>query len=168
MKGQMFSIDVLLAAGIIVLGIGIILGNYELITIQSKETRFSTEATTIATNAAMMLLKKTECEIQQEFLEQGYKLNNCAKISPLFSTSKEELLIPKNFKCYFEIDNSSLNIIDCEQKPDDKIKDISTIEIKFVQYNEELTKKDYEKCIAKYPEFSCPLEQKTLKVYIWR
>ncbi|MEM4261722.1 MAG: hypothetical protein QXU92_00870 [Candidatus Diapherotrites archaeon] len=168
MKGQMFSIDVLLAAGIIVLGIGIILGNYELITIQNKETRFSAEATTIATNAALMLLKKTECQIQTEFQEQGYKINNCVNISPLFSYSKEELLIPKQFKCYFEINDSLLNITDCDQKPDEKVKDISTIEIAIVSTNEELTKKDYEKCIANYFGFDCPLEKKTLKVYIWR
>lgn len=166
MKGQMFSVDVLLAAGIVVLGIGIILNNFEIITIQSKEARFTNELTTIAANATAMLLKES-CEMEENWKNQGYLLTNCSKNTG--STTKEQLMIPNEFKCYFEIDDTALNVNGCEdQKPNEKIMDIGVIERKYVSITNNLTKKNYEKCIKNNINNICDLTEKTLKAYIWR
>ncbi len=163
----MYSIDALMAAGIIVLCIGVILNNYEIITINTKEARFSNENATIAANAAEMLLASQKCELDYSFKEQGYGITNCSKISELSLQKKPSLLIPEQFKCYFEIDGSTLSIEGCEEtKPNEKIKDITVIERKFLKYTNQLTKTTYEKCIKEGCQGN--FEEKTMVVYIWR
>ena len=55
-KGQIFSLDFMIAAGLAVLAIGMILNYYEMTAIAGKEARIKNEMTAVASVAATILI----------------------------------------------------------------------------------------------------------------
>ncbi|HLC79966.1 MAG TPA: hypothetical protein VJG83_06130 [archaeon] len=172
-KGQIFSIDFLIAATLTVLAIGLLLGYYETAATYEKETRMKNEFTAIALNASSILLEKNPCIRSAGFSSQGYNVTGCSEETNFNNFSKTQLMIPTGFNCYIHWEgpdpyNGTLG--GCNQTdPGTTPLDIVSIQRPFVSppLSTGLTKAGYEKCIEEnncqdtYLEF-------TLTVKIWK
>src|SRR3989338_6943448 len=99
-KGQLFSIDFLIAVALTVLAIGGLLNYYELSAGQAKEARGQNELNVIALTAGELMLRQNACVLARtpggttEFIDQGYKLYNCVNITNFYDIQKSEIMVP--------------------------------------------------------------------------
>ncbi len=167
-KAQLFSIDFLIAATLIVVIIGATLNFYEITSNSAKESNTRTELTIIGLTATQVLLKKHECELENNFKNQGYEVYGCSKLEESTKIKKDELMIPSEVKCRIEVDGVLLNEGEADNKcTDDPTSafDVVSIERKFVQKTSEYTKQEYQNCVEGK---SCNETIKTLNLKIWR
>lgn len=169
-KGQIFSLDFLLAMGMVVLAIGLMLNFYELNANYAKEERVKSEITAIAINATEVLLSNEKCDLQggvgsNKFNNQGYEVFGCAKITknapPI---NKDEIMIPEGYSCRAEIDGDLANG-DCISDYTG-VSEVVILDRTFMYTNNILKKDEYEECIDGAP--SCQLNERTLRLAVWR
>jgi hypothetical protein len=150
-KAQIFSLDFIIASGLIILAIGMIINYYDLASITNKEARIKNEMTLIAINAASILLESNPCNLETDFKNQGYNLAGCSTINntPNNANTKAKLLIPETFNCSITKNGTTkLNITGCESDPPTSEIDVVAIDRNFTTINNfEITKKQYDNCI---------------------
>src|SRR3989344_5042310 len=115
-KGQLFSLDLVIAMGLATLAIGMLLNYYSIAASTDKETREQNELGIIAMNATSQLLEKNRC--QTDFLPQGYKQHGCvettpgAVFSPFKAMTKADMMVPRGYGCdipWTDLDDSAKN-----------------------------------------------------------
>ncbi|MBI4210510.1 MAG: hypothetical protein HY544_03330 [Candidatus Diapherotrites archaeon] len=175
-KGQLFSLDLVIAMGLSVLAIGMLLNYYESTTYQQKEAVTRNELSAIALNASNLALDMARCT--SDFDSQGYDRRGCGDVAKLSPANKARLMIPEGFGCYVYWDRSTnKEPIDasgsaCKDPAPNTVKDIATVQRIFAGPNtpgNQLTKAVYLKCI----ETGCggnnnPYDTYTLTVEVWR
>jgi len=166
-RGQMLSLDFLLAMAVIILAVGVLLNHYDILTTQGKESRVKSELNTIAQTASQQALEKN-ADCASDFSTQGYKIYGCTT-SNFSSLTKNYLLVPEGFSCYVTLDGGAAanGPGGCESTdaPLDA-KDVAVAERKYLSPNTTLSKQDYEKCIT--GPGCTAYTVKKLRVKIWR
>jgi uncharacterized protein (UPF0333 family) len=171
-KAQIFSLDFIIAAGLVVLAIGMTINYYDIASITGKEARIKNEMTLIATNAATILLEANPCNLENEFKEQGYKMAGCSIINnqPDNANTKAKLLIPETFNCSIKKNGTTnLNITGCNSDPPTSEIDIVAIDRNFTTINNfEIKKNEYEECIENGCSGIYSDEGNWITVSIWK
>ena len=162
-KAQLFSLDFVVAAAIIVLMIGVLLNFYDSTSTQEKETRDNAELNIIALNASTLLLENNNCiptnavSPGAQFSEQGYELYGCANVAGVTGfgdETKESLMIPQGFDCYIVTGIGEIPVNECDTdipaEQVDSIKDVVVVERRFAipLDPENFSKESYERCIS--------------------
>lgn len=156
-KGQIYSLDFLIAAGLLVLAIGILLGIFETSTYHGKEARVKNELNAVALTASNALLGSNKCPLDNtlpglNFSTQGYRVYGCYNTNTFANATKSQLLVPAKFKCRIEINGAptTSDSDGCQDILDvDAVADVASVERTFLSpITASLTKKDYERCIA--------------------
>ncbi|GEM_PF-6942189 len=182
-KGQIYSLDFLIAAGLLVLALGMLLNYFETAAYEGKEARTKNELTAIALTASNLLLSSNLCPDNSvsnpTFLWQGYKAYGCYNEPALRgnnSTTKAQLLMPAKFSCSITLNGSAITdpTAGCRADPEPggaspspaPPQDIGSVERKFLSTSPGILAKNiYEKCIA---GFNCPAyTENTLVVRVW-
>jgi len=78
MRGQIFSLDFIIAMTIVVLAMGMLLNFYEISSYQSKEINLKNELNLVALNASHQMLQQNKCTLRNNFETQGYKFYGCS------------------------------------------------------------------------------------------
>ena len=164
-RGQIFSLDFLIAMGLAMLAMGMLLNYYETTANAEKEQRLQNEFVSVATNASALMLESSRCTTN--FSAKGYKVYGCAEPGGFANMSKPALMVPSIFHCNIswsaEVVNST-NVECNETLPTDSTS-IASVERKFLAPISGLTKADYQKCIKgpcnAYDEY-------TLTVKVWK
>ena len=171
-KGQLYSIDFVISAGLFVLATGIILGIYENASYSEKETMARNELTAIALNAANMLLESNPCTLEGTattgFMAQGYRILGCSTAGTSTPITKSALMIPEGFKCTASINNSAMTgINECNKTPDAQTQDVASIERTYLSKTGggAMTKLEYEKCMA---GGTCAYTENNLTLKVWK
>ena len=162
-KGQIFSLDFIIALGIVAMTIGMTLHFYELNVYEQKETTTRNELALIGVNASNLFIDGQRCSENpsDKPSNKGYELIGCTK-SP-GSITKAELMIPDGFKCSILLD--SIVVPQCNDDPTGA-KDIIVIQRSFLGRSGNVKLTDYESCLEGN---TCGLyAQKTLAVKIWK
>ena len=174
-KGQIFSLDFIIAMAIVALAIGLLLSFYQTTAAQEKEARTQNELNIIALNASNLLLEKNRCEPEgavggaTDFADQGYKLFGCLDGSKFTATpsTKSGLMIPYGFKCYITSSGNFVNVANCESTDASaNVQDIAAIDRNFMGHVGSISKAEYEKCIA--GTAGCTLQPGILGVKVWK
>lgn len=166
-KGQLFSLDFMMAMAITVLAIGLLLNFYELNVYEAKEARINNEIQLVATTAANLLLESNRCNTN--FEDQGYKLYGCTDESGFDSLTKQQLMIPKGFNCFITIDGPPITtpIPNCSTDAPSDTQTVVSIERTFISGTGIIDKASFENCI----DGSCSggtMAPKTLILKIWK
>ena len=163
-KGQLFSLDFIIAIALTVLAMGMLLHFYEIAVYGEKEAQIQNEMNLIAFTASNVMLGTNECNLENAFEDQGYRLHGCSRTTNFASITKSELLVPDGFGCYITLDGAATTS-DCTTN--ETSKDAVVLERAFLaQSGGSITKEDYEKCIA---GFSCPgFTKSSLIVKVWK
>jgi len=167
-RGQLFSLDFLIAMGLAVLAMGMLLNYFETTTNVEKEARVQNELNIVAMNASALVLEDADSKCPEGiFSAQGYKVYGCAIAGPENSgfgnIKKEDLMIPDTFKCDISWTGGDNN--DCDDDPS-SAGNIASVERIFLERSQSLAKADYEKCAQGQ---SCSAyTQNTLTVKIWK
>ncbi|HZX33754.1 MAG TPA: hypothetical protein VFF09_00065 [archaeon] len=179
-RGQIFSLDFIIAMAIVALAIGLLLSFYQTTAAQEKEARVQNELNVIALNASNQLLEKNRCSPAGGFAGQGYKLFGCLDGSKFssFSTSaglsKGSLMIPEGFNCYITdmeaFGNIQILSNICPSDTPAGVTDVASVERNFVGHAGDVTKYDYERCVAGLYPLDCAgaFGQKTINVKVWK
>ena len=178
-KGQLFSLDFLIAAGVAVLAVGIMLNYYDAAITSEKEGRLQNELNAIAMNASTQMLEKNRCAT--DFDSQGYKLYGCYYPGPgsSFKTlQKEELMVPEGFECNATWKNLSTGTSDSQTASSDlrcraappAAGDIASVDRNFLApaSGNSIDKTDYETCVFNYQDCTEIYDEYTLNMKVWR
>lgn len=175
-KGQIYSLDFLIAAGLLALALGMLLGFFETAAYEGKEARTKNELAAIALTAGNVLLGANACP-DAAFRAQGYRAYGCYNAAGFGSATKSQLLIPAKFRCRIELNNSPTTALSggCRDDPvpagpsasPAPAQDIGSSERKFLSpFGAALSKNAYEKCIA--ASINClAYTENTLTVRVW-
>ncbi len=187
-KGQIYSLDFLIAAGLFVLAIGMLLNYFETSTYQAKEARTKNELSAVALTASNILLGNfAKCPLDntppgQGFRSQGYKVYGCGDIRSFASIKKKQLLIPDKFSCMVRLNGSLTTSATggCIDDPNFRAvpsgspapatqSDIASVERKFLSPSGNLTKTNYEKCISNQGANPCGASytENTVRIEVW-
>ncbi|PIN85013.1 MAG: hypothetical protein COV47_04395 [Candidatus Diapherotrites archaeon CG11_big_fil_rev_8_21_14_0_20_37_9] len=169
-KGQYFSIDLLIAAGLAVLAMGLLLQFYELGSHQQKEITSQSELTLIGITASNILLEQSPCELLANFTNQkGYKVMGCADKTKFDTITKSELMIPDGYGCSIVWGLPTTSDIhgECNGTVSDEISNVVSIERTYFTPQGEITKENYENCIDAVICTGYNLNEK-LEVKIWK
>ncbi len=154
-RGQIFSIDFLIAAGLAVLAIGMLLNYYETVANAEKESRTQNELAAIAANASSLILERNPCSLEIGFASQGYRVYGCMHTT-FTAMSKSDMMIPADFSCnlsWKDLDNGTIQSQTTGAEPrctNPVPPDRSMVSVDrnfLAQQQISLTKKDYENCI---------------------
>lgn len=179
-KGQLFSIDFLVAMGLVVLVLGVTISAYETAAIEEKETKVQNELNAIAANAGNLILELNKCGMNEPdpadttrtVKSTAYMVYGCyntgAAGTNFNSTKKEQLMIPVGFGCSVTWRNSagqSFTHAECGNTIDSAVADVASLQRTFLGRADPITKKDYDKCI----EAGCTAyEQYTMNIKVWK
>ncbi|HZX19466.1 MAG TPA: VWA domain-containing protein, partial [archaeon] len=113
-KGQLFSLDFVIAMVITVLAIGMLLDFYEISSNQTKEINSQNELQIILGGVNNAITGTAKCEpIGDEgginFAEQGYKLYGCINKTKLQSLGSSALMMPSGYECYITIEGTPIS-----------------------------------------------------------
>ncbi|VVC00840.1 Uncharacterised protein [uncultured archaeon] len=185
-KGQIYSLDFIIAAGLLVLAIGLCLGIYESSTYQAKEAREKSELNAIALTAGSILLGESRCPLDTTapvgnqappaFSASGYNAYGCSGKTPMDAMTKEKIMVPSNFKCRAVLKTGTTETLTtaangCRDDPAAGAApmDISSMERKFLVPKAALTKANYEKCIENSGcNLSSIYDEYILTFMVWR
>jgi len=157
-KGQIFTLDFVIAMAVVVLAIGMVLNFYEMTMYEAKETQIKNELNIIALNAGNNYLLQNPCNPSPagslKFSNQGYELSHCVVTSSFVDTEKDDILIPDDVECYITLDKDGGGAPDeimsyCPTEPGSSVQNIASIKRKFLaaEGTGVITKKDFEDCI---------------------
>ncbi|MAG18374.1 MAG: hypothetical protein CL944_02790 [Candidatus Diapherotrites archaeon] len=177
-KGQIFSLDFLIAMTLAVLAIGMLLNVYELSAYEIKEARLRNELTAIAINAGNNYLGEYSCTPSNSgnpsFNDQGYELLGCVD-TPNFqgALQKRFLMIPETFGCYItlvdETNDADAPLImgDCSDDAPEDAENVLVIKREFLSGNN-INKDDFDNCITSGT--NCPYDStiNELTIKVWK
>jgi len=152
-KGQLFSLDFLIAMGLAVLAIGMLLNYYETTTNAEKEQRLQNELTAVALNASALMMQINGCDLGGGFQDTGYTVYGCSSQTNAENLTRSELMVPKGFKCKI---SWTLNGVSGEQDDpatecaddDSQIQaNVASVERVLLSSQSPLSKADYQKGI---------------------
>jgi len=173
-KGQIFSLDFLIAMALAVLAIGMLLNVYELSTYEIKEARLRNELTAIAINAGNNYIGENKCVPTggtPSFSTQGYELLGCVKTPSFEGTSKEYLMIPDDIGCYVTLDDESgttRKMSACQNDAPGNIDNVLVIKREFLSGNN-IGKAEFDNCISgdgSICPYSSTVNELTIKVWL--
>ncbi|MFH1391357.1 MAG: hypothetical protein ABIH20_03545 [Candidatus Diapherotrites archaeon] len=181
-KGQIFSLDFLIAMTLAVLAIGMLLNVYELSSYEIKEARLRNELTAIAINAGNNYIGENSCDPSNagtvKFSDQGYELLGCVNpndpLNLFEDTTKAELMIPDNIGCYVTlVDESNPSTLPrkmtsaCQTDALENTENVLVIKRKFLS-GDNIEKAGFDNCISGMG--SCPysptVNELTIKVWL--
>ncbi len=171
-KGQIYSLDFLIAAGLLVLAVGMLLNYFETAAMQGKEARLKNELTAVALTASNVMASKTSCadnfRIAGEPL-QGYSAYGCYDTSPgkIAGLTRQHLMIPDGFGCRVQSGNDNISVAGCSlADPTQAVHDVAVVERNLLKASS-LHKSAYEKCI--FSGAGCNYtDNQPLIVKVWR
>ncbi|MCR4335083.1 MAG: hypothetical protein NUV57_00945 [archaeon] len=176
-KGQIFSIDFLIAMVLAVLAIGLLLNAYELSVYEIKEAKTRNELTVIAMNAGNIFIGTNQCGLdpsnpsgpppKDPFKDQGYEINGCFDSTPgVFDLlNKSKLMIPDVISCSVEYSGKKVN--GCDVGNPAPSANVVVIERVFLATQNKIAKADYENCIDSVSTCST-YSNNTLTVKVWK
>ncbi|MEK6957441.1 MAG: hypothetical protein AABW99_00465 [archaeon] len=168
-KGQIFSIDFVIAAALIVLAMGMLLNFYDYSSNEAKENSVQAELNAIALTASNLALENSPCT-PTGFETQGYSLEGCSNANTAIQgATKQDLMIPEGINCNVRSSDpdgsNSLQMGQCSQAAGEQ--DVTSIQRNFVSpAGGTIDKTTYEKCVNGNPAI-CPAK-KVLQVAIWK
>jgi hypothetical protein len=173
-KGQLLSLDFLLAIALIILGFGVALKFGQLAIFEWQEKQEIIELETYGKNAVLLLLSNPQltCEIKNwQGIPLGEHVNNCLDVSPSKDINQAVLGLPSdwNFNIFNKTDGVSIR----------KTRDLSfenqrvfSVEVKAIVHNGAIPKGILFDCLKKKDwlgvPLDCSLQQKTVWVRIWK
>ena len=146
-KGQVFSLDFIIALAVVAMTIGMTLHFYELNVYEQKEAMTRNELSLIGVTASNILLNGNQCRARVEVTDMGYELVGCTDMTALDSMTKAGLMIPDGINCYISLDGTSNPITECATDAPSGIKDIAVIRRDFLGETALITLAQYENCL---------------------
>lgn len=168
-KGQIYSLDFLIAAGLLVLAIGMLLNYYETSTYQAKEARTKNELNAIALTAGNIISAKANCA-ETAFGNQGYLVYGCIDPDDLSTLTKGQLLVPFEFKCQVMLNNSQKSGCSDILSATKNETDVAIVQKNILTITNPattLSKESYDKCISNNG-CSGVYSESILLVKVWR
>jgi len=189
-KGQLFSLDLIIAIAIVIFAIGLLYRQAELFQYFSKDSDLQSELYRIGLNASNQLVSNPAivCQLDDsagntiDFLPNCFpQVINPAGMCPpgqqMNGVTMESLGIPEGYGCYVEIQagfsgagkHCGVKVCD-NQSPDSTVKNVFSIERRIILsktwMGSGVSKKDFDDCIS--GSSSCVLKEATLSLQVWK
>lgn len=173
-KGQLLSLDFLLAIALVILGFGVIIKFSEMAVFEWQEQQEWLETETYGQNAVLLLLSNPQltCEIKAwNDVNLGEHVNNCIDISPSHDINQAALGLPDdwNYNIFNRTDGS---LIRGTRDPSDSSPRIFSVDINAIVFSGKIPKNVLYKCLKKKnwegTPYACPLAEKQVWVRIWK
>ncbi|MCD6433999.1 MAG: hypothetical protein J7L14_00100 [Candidatus Diapherotrites archaeon] len=163
LRGQIFSIDFLIAVGITILAIGLLLAMFELAAYRTRENAEWNLLKLITINAANKILHNEQwtCELVFSDSTPSIRLPNC--LTQTTTLDKSAIGIPSNYECHTD----GISIVGCNSSIPNS-KNVFTIKRKFVLINKDkISKEEFYVCLGKAAG-NCIMQEKEFKLSVWR
>lgn len=147
-KGQILSLDFLVATAMAILAIGLVFQFSELQVYDVKDRQLFSETKRVAETAGNLLVGNPliTCKLRDNANTKTISyLPNCVNISAAGGITKERLGIPSTFKCFV----SGLTATGCEATPPNPsaVKNFYSVKRKIATSAGDLSKSVYDNCI---------------------
>lgn len=166
-KGQIFSLDFLIATAIAILAIGLVFQYSELQVYDLKDSQIFGETKRIAGTAGSLLAGNPAitCDLKNSSGVKITELPNCVDSST--TIAKELLGIPSSYNCSIVPASGTLNSTECPSTGNPSAQDFYTVQRTIVMHNGALFKSDYDNCIN--GRSGCTLSASTaVLIKIWK
>ncbi len=168
-KGQLFTIDLLLAFGIILLGVGLQMKMVQNTSFDQHEQINQIELETVGQTALILLVTNPEntCEVWDT--TRLFYLKNCVATEKVKTRSKSAFGIPDGYGYQFIITTLPSSILDTmdDSIPPGTAPNLYVTHIDAMMDNTasgQLSKAQLDNC----QQTGCPTQQKTISIKIWR
>jgi hypothetical protein len=176
-KGQLFSLDLIIAVALVILALGLLYRQAELFQYFQKDDTMQAELYRIGLNASNQLVSNPSiaCPLSGSGPTLDYLPNCLPKNQSLLNkASKINLGIPGNFDCYISTVSHAIGqYTGCKNLPPSNAKNVFSIERQVVFMNgassASISKKELDDCIKSTAAFPCTaLEKDTLTLQVWK
>ncbi len=172
-KGQLLSLDFLLAIALVILGFGVALKFGQLAVFEWQEQQEWLETEARGQNAVLLLLSNPQLTCETEGLPNqplGEHVNNCLDISNPNNINQAALGLPSNWD-YNVFNKTDGTPIANSGSPDNSPR-IFSVDVNAIVYNGKIPKGILFNCLKKKDwrgtALPCSLTEKTLGMMIWK